>query len=121
MVSLINGATTYTGTAGNIIFNVQHTTTAQFLSYWYIVTDANDNILMFQNSANGNNMLDLSSAPVGECHVWGWSYRGLPDPVVGDPISSLNDDSCEEISSNFITVIRQAGACNADGLSLIHI
>ncbi|MGH1388138.1 hypothetical protein, partial [Kordia sp.] len=87
MVTLADGTTTsYTGEAGNIVFDVAHTTTAPNLSYWYIITDDNDNILAWQNSANGNT-LDLSAAPAGECHVWGWNYRGLPNPIVGDHIS----------------------------------
>ena len=111
MVSLTNGETTYTGTAGDIVVQVQHTTAAPNLSYWYIITDDNDNILAFMNSANGNS-LDLSGAPPGECHIWGWSYRGLADPVVGDHISTLTDDACEAISDNFIRVIREPEVCD---------
>ncbi|WP_298516349.1 T9SS type A sorting domain-containing protein [uncultured Kordia sp.] len=106
-VTLADGTTTsYTGQAGNIVFDVAHTTTAPNLSYWYIITDDNDNILAWQNAANGNT-LDLSAAPVGECHVWGWNYRGLPNPTVGDHISTLADDDCEDISDNWITVTRE--------------
>jgi|GEM_PF-2221346 len=94
------------GAVGNVIVDVQHTTTAANLSYWYIITDADDNILEWQNSQAGNT-LDLSGAPAGECHIWGWSYQGLPDPIVGDNINSLSDDGCEDISANFITVIRE--------------
>ena len=113
-VSLLDGSTTYTGTAGNIVFDVQHTTEAPNLSYWYIITDDNDNILGFLNSANGNT-LDLSVAPPGECHIWGWSYRGLSDPVMGEHIYTLADDDCEAISDNFITVIRKDDECDVDG------
>ena len=111
MVSLTDGSTFYMGTAGDIVVEVMHETEAPNLSYWYIITDINDNILAFMNSANGN-MLDLSGAPVGECHIWGWSYRGLPNPVMGDHISTLNDDDCEEISENFIRVNRQSADCD---------
>ena len=109
-VSLIDGSTFYSATAGNVVVEVQHTTNAPNLSFWYIITDINDNILGFANSANGNT-LDLSGAPVGECHIWGWSYRGLNDPVMGDHISSLTDDDCEAISQNFIRVNRQPADC----------
>ena len=90
------------------MIDVQHTTASPNLSYWYIITDANDNILAFANSAE-TSTLDLSGAPAGICHVWGWSYRGLGDPVPGENISTLTDDACEAISENFITVIRNAG------------
>ena len=105
-VTLTDGSTTYANCAGNIVFDVMHTTTAPNLSYWYVITDDNDNILAFQNSTAGST-LDLSGAPPGECHVWGWNYRGLPDPVVGDHISTLADDDCEDISDEFITVFRE--------------
>ncbi len=109
-VSLLDGSTTYTGTAGNIVFQVQHTTTAPNLSYWYIITDAdnNDAILGFVNSAVSNT-LDLSGAPAGTCRIWGWNYRGLPDPVIGAPLSTLMDDFCEDVSEGFITVNRLEG------------
>ncbi len=114
MVSLLDGSTSYTGTAGNIVFDVMHTTTAPFLSYWYIITDDNNDILGWVNSANSNT-LDLSGAPAGTCRVWGWNYRGLGDPVVGQPLSTLMDDFCEDISENFITVTRNAGDDNGAG------
>ncbi|PHI21624.1 hypothetical protein CEQ90_02095 [Lewinellaceae bacterium SD302] len=117
-VSLIDGSTVYTGDAGDIVIDVTFETTATALSYWYVITDDNDIILAFANSAE-TNTLDLSGAPVGECHVWGWSYRGEGDPVPGDNISTLNDGDCEEISANFITVIRNpAGVVNGGALEL---
>jgi len=75
-VSLPDGSFDYTGCAGDIVFDVSHTTASPNLSYWYIITDDNDNILAWLNSADGST-LDLSVAPAGECHVWGWNYRGL--------------------------------------------
>ena len=105
-VTLTDGGTTYSNCAGDIVFDVMHTTTAPNLSYWYIITDDQDNILGWLNSAEGNT-LDLSVAPAGVCRIWGWSYRGLGDPVVGDPISTLTDDDCEDISDDFITVNRE--------------
>ena len=107
-----SGLTEFTATAGNVRVPVQFSTTATALSYWYIITDENDNILAFVNptsTANPNNVvLDLSGAPAGECHIWGWSYRGEGDPIPGDNISTLTDGACEAISTNFIRVIRQA-------------
>ena len=105
-VTTIDGETTVIATVGDVVVEVQHTTTATALSYWYIITDADDNILEWQNSADGN-VLDLSAAPAGECHIWGWSYQGLPDPVAGENISTLADDGCEDISDNSITVLRE--------------
>ncbi len=89
------------------IFYVKNTSTSDYLSYWYIITDENDNILDWVNNMGADSsQIDISGAPVGECHIWGWSYKGLSDPVMGDPISSLDDDTEESISSNWITVTR---------------
>ena len=43
-VTLLDGSTSYANCAGDIVFDVTHTTTAPNLSYWYIITDDNDNI-----------------------------------------------------------------------------
>ncbi len=115
MIQLVGGATTYEGIAGDIVIDVEHETTAPNLSYWYIITDDNDNIITWQNSTNGGT-LDLSGAPVGVCHIWGWNYKGLDDPIVGDNIATLADDFCEDISDNWITVTRSA--CEAQGGTL---
>ena len=107
MVGLIDGGDTFSHCAGdNIVFDVTHTTSSPNLSYWYIITDNNDIILDWVNSANSNT-IDASSAPAGQCRVWGWNYRGLGDPVRGQNISTLMDDDCEDISNNFITVNRE--------------
>ena len=105
-ITTAGGASDTTVVAGDAFVTVAHTTTAQFLSYWYIITDDNGSILGFQNSTAGNT-LDLSGAPVGTCRIWGWSYRGLDDPIIGEDIATLNDDFCETISTGFVTVIRE--------------
>ncbi|MEM6524338.1 MAG: hypothetical protein AAGF85_03270 [Bacteroidota bacterium] len=111
MVSLADGSTTAIGVTGTdqlIFTGVTTTSTADNFSYWYIVTDGSDNILDWVNPDDRNNAtVDISGAPAGECRIWGWSYRGLDDPIVGENISTLNDDEVEEISENFITVNRE--------------
>jgi len=109
-LTLLDGSTSYANCAGDIVFDVTHTTTAPNLSYWYIITDDNNDILGFLNSADGNT-LDLSAAPAGVCRIWGWSYRGEATPSMGDPLSSLTDGDCETVSDEFITVYREV----ADG------
>ncbi len=104
-VSLINGGTTYNGCVGDINVEVTNNSAGDPNNYYYIITDNNDNILAFVNSTV-TNMLDLSGAPAGECHIWGWSQIGFSDPIPGQHISSLADEACEEISDNFITVDR---------------
>ena len=103
-VTLTDGSTSYAGCAGDIVFDVMHTTTAPHLSYWYIITNDNNEILAYANSAN-TNTLDLSAAPAGVCRVWGWNYKGEPNPVMFDDISTLSDGDCEDISDDYITVL----------------
>ena len=106
-LSLADGGTNFIGCAGDISFDVQHATAAPNLSYWYVITDDANTILGFANSANTSS-LDLSGATAGTCRVWGWSYRGLPDPVMGQPLSSLDPEgACADLSDNFITVYRE--------------
>lgn len=106
-VTTASGDTTFTAVAGNIMVPVMHTTTATALDYWYVITDDDNGILGFANSAM-TGTLDLSGAPAGTCRIYGWSYRGLDNPVMGEDISTLTDDSCEAISENYIEVIRTA-------------
>ncbi|MCI4667996.1 MAG: T9SS type A sorting domain-containing protein, partial [Bacteroidia bacterium] len=116
-VSLTNGGLTVSAAVGSdsLMFYVKNTGTASNLSYWYIITDADDNILTWvnANSMRDSALVDISGAPAGECHIWGWSYKGLDDPIVGDNISSLDDDVEEDISNNWVTVIR-VGATNVE-------
>ena len=105
-ITLADGSTSLEQCAENIIFEVAHTTTAANLSYWYIITDENNNILNFQNSTAGTTV-DLTGAPSGTCRIWGWSFSGEPAPTMGDPISTLTDGDCEVISADFITVGRE--------------
>ncbi len=110
MVTLAGGETTAYACAGDVMVDVAHTTSATALSYWYVITDDNDNILDFANSTE-TSTLDLSAAPVGTCRIWGWSTRGLPAPVMGEPISSLAPPGgCAALSEAFVTVIRQTTA-----------
>jgi hypothetical protein len=117
-VTVANGDTVYMAVAGNVLVPVSFTTTATALNYWYVITDANGNIL---NSANARSVdtLNLSGAPIGTCRIYGWSYRGLDPPVAGESISTLTDDDCEAISANYIEVVRNATA--AGGLTLSEI
>jgi hypothetical protein len=104
-VTTAGGMTTFTAVAGDVRVPVAFRTTATELSYWYVITDEDDNILDFAN-ARSTDTLDLSGAPAGTCRIWGWSYRGLSDPIMGENISTLTNDSCEAVSANFIEVIR---------------
>ncbi len=104
-LTLMDGSTSYANCAGNIVFDVVHSTSAPNLSYWYIITDNNDNILATHNSDDGST-LDLSGAPAGECRIWGWNYSGTTSPVAGQHISTLADEDCEDITNDFITINR---------------
>ena len=120
-VYLTNDADSVAAPVGSdgLIFYAKNTSTANFLSYWYIITDGDDNILGWVNAneMRDSARIDLSGAPAGICHIWGWSYRGLSDPVMGEHISTLNDDVEESISENWITAVRQLSTSIEDELS----
>jgi hypothetical protein len=106
-VSLEDG-TTNTFACGNdgepdfFIFN--NTSTATDESYAYIVTDSQNNIL----AVLAGNSVDLDQAAPGECHVWGLSYTGEIIAEVGENATEVQlTDACYELSSNFVTIIRE--------------
>ncbi|MEP0517739.1 CHRD domain-containing protein, partial [Dokdonia sp.] len=84
---------------------------AENLSYRYVITDEATGLIL--NVVNTNS-IDLNGVAAGTCQIWGWSYRGVPGnglDQVGEPLSSLDDLDCSDISDNFVRVIREA----ADG------
>jgi predicted small secreted protein len=86
---------------------VAHINDAPNLSYRYVITDAATGLIL--NVVNTNS-IDLNGVEAGTCEIWGWSYRGVPGnglDQVGQPLSSLDDLDCSDISDNAVTVIRQ--------------
>ncbi len=108
------------GEADFFIFS--NTSTATDESYAYVVTDNQNNIL----AVLAGNSVDLDQAAPGECRVWGLSYTGEITAEVGENAAevALTDD-CYELSSNFVTVIRDeviGGTVSLeDGSTLINI
>ncbi|WP_161555185.1 CHRD domain-containing protein [Dokdonia sinensis] len=79
---------------------------AENLSYRYVITDAATGLIL--NVVNST-VIDLDGAGVGVCEIWGWSYRGVPNnglDQIGEPLSSLDDLDCSDISDNAVTVNR---------------
>jgi len=103
---LLSGATDTTVVLGTATFDVLHTTAADLLNYYYIITNDQDTILGFVNAAISST-IDVNGAAPGTCRIYGWSSTGLAEPTVGAPLASLTDDACEAVSGNFITVVRQ--------------
>jgi hypothetical protein len=80
---------------------------AENLSYRYVITDATTGLIL--NVVN-TNIIDLEAVGSGTCEIWGWSYRGVPNnglDQIGQPLSSLDDLDCSDISDNAITVQRE--------------
>ncbi|MCH9659842.1 MAG: T9SS type A sorting domain-containing protein, partial [Bacteroidetes bacterium] len=97
------------GSADPII--VFHETPSENLTYKYVITDVNTgNILGFADT----NEINLDGAGVGVCAIWGWSYRGLnQDDFIGEPLQTLRDADCSDISEDSIVVNRLEGEdCN---------
>ncbi|MDC8003193.1 T9SS type A sorting domain-containing protein [Aureisphaera galaxeae] len=85
---------------------VSHVTTAENLTFRYVVTDDSDDniILAIMNTSS----IDLDGAGIGTCRIWGWSYRGLnQDDFIGLPLADLQAEDCSDISDIAIDVIRE--------------
>ena len=116
-----NGTTILTNTtqasiiAGDNIANpliVTHNNPgATNLSYRYVIT--NEDASEILNITN-NTSIDLETAGLGTCKIWGWSYRGLADNgarFIGGPLSSLRAlETCSDVSTMSITVQRNPAA-----------
>ncbi len=120
-VSLSNGDTEISICAGDGLPNpldvVHENPGAENLSYRYVITDANTGLIL--NVVN-TNVIDLDGAGAGVCEIWGWSYRGVPNnglDQIGQPLSSLDNLDCSDISDNAIIVTRLTGT-DCESLSL---
>jgi len=87
---------------------VVHENTAPNLNYAYVITNLSDTILAIANT----NTIDLDGAGVGACRIYGWSSLDVDGTAfIGGPLTDLEAESCSDISSDSIFVVRQA----ADG------
>ena len=94
-----------TGTDQTAILTVNNTSSVPDASYAYLITNESDDFLAISES----NVIDLSTAPSGNCKIYGFSYTGN----IAD-INDLEDvrfvdlsDDCFDLSDNFIFVTRE--------------
>lgn len=79
-------------------------TGASGANYAYVITDDSNNILALPEGDS----FDFDGAAEGVCRVWGLSYSGTLIAEIGDNAAEVAlTDECSELSSNFITVIRE--------------
>ncbi|MEO0897665.1 MAG: hypothetical protein AAFY71_14770, partial [Bacteroidota bacterium] len=72
--------------------------------YTYIITDPQGNILGLPPTPT----VDFTTAPAGECWVYGLSYEGNLTAMVGQNIHTAQlADSCADLSNNFVVVLRE--------------
>lgn len=72
------------------------------LPYLYIITDVNNNVVQYLDS----NVFDFEGIALPALRVWGFSYFGQRPNTTGINISSLvSAGNCNELSSNFVSVI----------------
>ena len=71
-------------------------------AYVYIITEEDGTILGSTESSN-----DFEGAEAGVCLVYGLSYAGELNLVVGENIDDVNAEDCYELSSNTITINRE--------------
>ncbi len=107
-VSLANGGTTTTifidGEDDFISFNATADPVAGGFSFTYVVTDDMGNIL----GIPPGNTVNFEPAGTGACNVYGLSYTGTLNIMMGDNLFAVGDlsDECFELSANNLTVDR---------------
>ncbi|MCI4668676.1 MAG: hypothetical protein MRZ79_11120, partial [Bacteroidia bacterium] len=73
--------------------------------YAYIITDTAGNILGLPSG----NQVDFTTAPPGECWIYGLSYTGTLTASLGQNIFNATlSDSCFDLSNNFVVVLRDS-------------
>ena len=83
---------------------ILHDNVSSNLNYAYIVTDDTGMVLAFPPS----NVIDLNSAGVGICRIYGVAFAGTLDTTTGVDISAVTATGCSDISDNSVRVIREA-------------
>jgi len=94
---------------------MSNNSTAEFASYYYVVVDAANNILLVSE----DNTVDVSDAPLGVCYIYGLSFTGALDATtteLGDPLDLIISNLCTSLSLDFVTVTKQD--CTCDGGSV---
>lgn len=72
--------------------------------FLFAITNKNDTIVRLSTSG----LLDFNGLPGAEFHVYGFSYKGSINKVIGLPILSARiTDLCYARSTNYITVIQE--------------
>jgi len=100
--------------SGDVVFTITHTSEADpELDYFYVLTDAQDNIVEVRNSADGGDY-DMTTAAQGVSHIWGWSSDGSVEAEIGASISTLEDE-CSTLSGDFVNVSRITGGVCDEG------
>ncbi|NJO86689.1 MAG: hypothetical protein HC821_01025 [Lewinella sp.] len=83
--------------------------------FTFVVTDDNNLILGLPSGSS----IDFDASGAGNCRVWGLSYAGEITAQIGDNAAEVDlATGCESLSSNFVTVIRnapEAGTISLEG------
>lgn len=82
----------------NLMNNIGGTTG---INHAYIVTDLNDNILLFNIN---NSFYNIDQLDAGDYRIYGMSYQGLLTVLNGMPLATISSTNCITISSNYIAV-----------------
>jgi ribose 5-phosphate isomerase len=73
------------------------------VGYVYLLTDEDDIILDIYTDAS----IDFAQLPIGDYKVWGLSYTGMLNAIIGEPVMGTDlATSCFELSQNAVMVSR---------------
>ena len=101
--------------AGDVFFTVDHTTSADTLatSYFYVITDEAGEVTDFRLASEGGDF-NLDREPGGTCRVYGYNTDDPESIALGENVESL-EEGCGDLSSNFVTIIKQTGGTCDEG------
>jgi len=71
------------------------------INHAYILTDVNDNILLFNIN---NSFYNIDQLDAGEYRIYGLSYQGLLTVLNGMPLATITSTNCVTISSNYVPI-----------------
>ena len=115
MIFTESGDTELEFCAGDVLFTVDHESTADTLTttYFYVVTDEDGEITEFRPAVEGGDF-NLNTSPGGICRVYGYSTDDPESISTGIPVEVL-EEGCGDLSTNFITIDKQTGGACDEG------
>lgn len=99
----IDSLTTFNYCSEAIYVRLEHASNTELLPYAYLVVDGNNIVQAVLDDADGP-FFPLNDLGIGTYKIYGWSHTGAYIPDNNTTLASLEDFSCQALSSNTITL-----------------